>query len=302
LDESLCLQYNTSMNVPPVPPRRVAVMAYRGSDEGRPQAQAIVAFLQQAGLGGCVWGEFHDLALEARVTEGEFDLLVALGGDGTMLRAGMLCAPGGTPILGVNLGRFGFLAEMQRGDWHEGIASLVAGKYWIEERMLLDAHHRRGEKTLERGVVINDVVVCRGQFVRPIRVRAAVNGYNLTTYVADGVIAATPTGSTAYALAAGGPILPPELRNMLVIPVAPHLTMDRAIILSEGASIELTVFTDHEAVMSIDGRPPRPMLDGDTVLVAASELKVRFVRFQDHGYFYRNITAYMERNPSAGVH
>ena len=284
------------------PPRRVAIMAYLGSEEGRPQAQAIADFLRQAGLAECAWGEFHDPELEKRVSSGEFDLLVALGGDGTMLRAGMLCAPVGTPILGINLGRFGFLTEIQRGDWHAGIESILAGKFWLEERMLLEASHLRGEATLGSWHVINEVVVCRGSYVRPIRVRATVNDCELTTYVADGVIASTPTGSTAYALAAGGPILPPELRNMLIIPVAPHLTMDRAIILSEGAVIRLTTYSDHEAVMSIDGREPIPMLDGDVVSVGASKLTARFVRLQDRGYFYRNITAYMERNPSAGAH
>jgi NAD+ kinase len=114
------------------------------------------------------------------------------------------------------------------------------------------------------------------------------------------LIASTPTGSTAYALAAGGPIVPPELRNILIIPVAPHLSMDRAIILSEGATIAMTVHTTHEAVMSVDGRDPVLMVDGDSVQVTAHELTVHFVRFQDPGYFYRNITAYMEQNPLTG--
>lgn len=289
------------MQPPLSPPRRVAVMAYRGSQDAREQAHAILEYLRDTGLGECAWGEFHDRGLEERVERGEFDLLVALGGDGTVLRAGMLCAPVGTPILGINLGRFGFLAEIQRGEWRTGLEALMAGRYWLEERMLLEASHTRAGRVLEQAVVVNEVVVARGQFVRPIRVRAAVDGYYLTNYVADGVIVSSPTGSTAYALAAGGPILPPELHNMLIIPVAPHLTMDRAIVLSSGAEVDLTVYTDHEAVMSVDGRSPKPMLDGDQVHVGVSRLKARFVRLQDPGYFYRNITAYMERNPSAGT-
>jgi NAD+ kinase len=95
--------------------------------------------------------------------------------------------------------------------------------------------------------------------------------------------------------------MPPELHNILIIPVAPHLTMDRAIILSEGSCVTLTAYTDHEAVMSIDGHPPLPLLDGDEVHVEASNLTARFVRFQDPGYFYRNLTVYMEQNPSAGA-
>jgi NAD+ kinase len=148
--------------------------------------------------------------------------------------------------------------------------------------------------------VINEVVVCRGQFVRPIQIQADVDGYRLYNFVADGLIASTPTGSTAYALAAGGPIVPPELRNILIIPVAPHLSLDRAIILSEGSGITMTVHTVHEAVMSIDGHPPVPMLDGDAVQVTANDFNVKFIRFQDPGYFYRNITAYMEQSPLTG--
>ncbi len=283
------------------PPRRVAVLAYRGSADAPAVAQAIEDFLIQAGLSEIARGTFHDADLEARVLQGEFDALIALGGDGTVLRAGHLCAPAGVPILGINLGRFGFLAETQRGDWRESVAALVAGRFRIEERLALNAEHWRGEKLLERTFVVNDVVIARGQFVRPIRVRASVDGYTLTTYVADGVIAATPTGSTAYALAAGGPIMPPELRNILLIPVAAHLTVDRAVILSEGSSVELVAYTDHEAVLSVDGRPPIPLLDGDRVAVSASEQVVRFVRFQDPGYFYRNLTPYMEQNPSARI-
>ena len=289
------------MQLQDISPKRIAVMAYLGSEDASAVAVAIEDFLLQAGLSGIARGTFHDLALESRVRAGEFDVLVALGGDGTVLRAGHLCAEAGIPILGINLGRFGFLAETQRGDWREAIAALVAGHYRIEERLALNAEHHRSDTILNRSYVVNDVVIARGQFVRPIRIEARVDGYTLTTYVADGVIAATPTGSTAYALAAGGPIMPPELRNILLIPVAPHLTMDRAIILSEGTNVELTAYTDHEAVMSVDGRPPIPLLDGDCVVVSASDRVVRFVRFQDPGYFYRNITAYMEQNPSARV-
>lgn len=283
------------------PPRRAVVLVYRGLKEGFGQAEAIATYLRGAGMEECIWGEFHTPELEARIAKGEFDLLIALGGDGTMLRTGKLGAQAKTPVLGINMGRFGFLAELQSGKWRNAMRDLMAGRYWLEERMLLVARHTRGEVTLEESLVVNDVVVCRGNLVRPIRVRASVDGHELTTYVADGVIASTPTGSTAYALAAGGPLLPPELRNMLIIPIAPHLTMDRAIVLSEGARVELAVHSDHEAVVSADGRQPTPMENGDVVIVEASPLTMRFVHFQDRGYFYRKISAYMANNPSAGV-
>jgi NAD+ kinase len=206
----------------------------------------------------------------------------------------------GLPILGINIGHFGFLTEIQRDTWQEKLSQLLRGEYRLEERMLLHAEHWRADRMLGAWHVINEVVVCRGQFVRPIQIETKVDGQRLNTYVADGLIASTPTGSTAYALAAGGPILPPELRNILIIPVAPHLSMDRAIILSEGTGVTMTVHTNHEAVMSVDGHPPVPMLDGDTIRVASNDYTIHFVRFQDAGYFYRNITAYLEQNPLTG--
>ncbi len=283
------------------PPQRMVILAYPGTHGGTEQAEKIANFLLKAGVGEAAYGSFLDQPLVTRVEAGEFELMVAVGGDGTMLRAGHLCAPLGIPFVGVNLGRFGFLTEIQRGEWRDGLTRLVQGRYRIEERMLLSAEHIRAGKSLGRSLVINEVVIARGQFVRPIRINACVDGYNLTNYVSDGVIAATATGSTAYALATGGPIMPPELRNILIIPVAPHLTMDRAIILSEGAHVAFTAYTDHEAVMSVDGHTPIPLLDGDEVHVEASDVPVRFVRFEDPGYFYRTLSAFMEQNPSAGV-
>ncbi len=163
-----------------------------------------------------------------------------------MLRAGSIGAPINLPILGINMGHFGFLTEIQRDEWRQMLPRLLRGAYRLEERMLLHAEHIREDRVLSQWHVINEVVVCRGQFVRPIQVEARVDDTLLTTYVADGVIASTPTGSTAYALGAGGPILPPELRNILLIPVAPHLSMDRAIILAEGSSVTMTIHTSHE--------------------------------------------------------
>jgi NAD+ kinase len=119
--------------------------------------------------------------------------------------------------------------------------------------------------------------------------------------VADGLIAPTAPGSTAYALAAGGLSLPPELRSILIVPVAPHLSVDRAIVLAEGSSVTITVYTTHQAVISPDGQAPLPMEDGDRVEVAASPLTACFLRFQDPAYFYRNLTSHMNRNPSTSA-
>ena len=224
--------------------------------------------------------------------------LIVLGGDGTMLRASHICALAGVPLLGINLGMIGFLMELQRDEWREYLPRLLKGDYRIEQRMLLRAEHWRAEKNLGSWLAVNEAVVCRGQHVRPIRLKVAADGLHVASYVADGVIVSTPTGSTAYALAAGGPILPPEVRNVLLVPLAPHLSPDQALVLSEGSGVDVEVFTSHEAVLSIDGHAPVALLVGDLVRVTASETRLRFIRFLDPGYFYRNLNRYLEKNPS----
>jgi len=165
--------------------------------------------------------------------------------------------------------------------------------------MLSTAQYRNGEKLGEWDVV-NEAVVSRGSYVRPVHLVASVDGSLLTTYVADGLIASTPTGSTAYALAVGGPILPPELRTILLVPIAPHLSIDRAILLAEGTSVSIVVHTTHQAVLSIDGQAPIELADGDCVQVNSSQHTLKFIRYQDPGYFYRNLTPHMNQNPSTG--
>ncbi len=263
------------------------------------QAQQVCEFLQNLGVDVIIC-KTDNCDLPQKLAAGEVDLLIALGGDGTMLRAGHLTAPHGIPLLGINMGRFGFLMQLGREDWQEYLPRLVNGDFKIENRMMLKAEHWRGDRLMASFQVINEVVVCRGQVVRPIRIRAEVDGYTLASYVADGLIASTPTGSTAYAMAVGGPIMPPELRNILIVPVAPHLSMDRAVILPEGACVSFFPSSDHQAVMSIDGHAPVPLKNDDRVSIKASDDIVRFVVFQDPGYFYRNLSRYMEQNPSIG--
>jgi NAD+ kinase len=247
-------------------------------------------------------GMLDDEEIQESVINKSADLLIALGGDGTMLRAGHLCAPNKVPILGINLGKFGFLTEIDTNKWESAFAKLLRGDFWVEHRMMLRAEHFRDNDMLGSWIVLNEVVVCRGRIVRPIHLKAEVDGQHLTTYVADGLIAATPTGSTAYALAVGGPILPPDLRNILLVPVAPHLSIERAIVLAEGSTVTIKVHTEHQAVISIDGHPPIDLESGDSVTVKASNHTVQFVRIQDPGYFYRNLTPHMNQNPSLGTH
>ncbi|MBK8420967.1 NAD(+)/NADH kinase [Candidatus Villigracilis saccharophilus] len=275
-------------------PKRPIVTAYPKMPEAFAEAAAMSAFLKKNGL-NADHGSLYDEELRNRVKKGEYDMLIAVGGDGSVLRAGHLCAPSRVPILGVNLGRLGFLIQVERNEWQDYFEKLFNGEGWIENRMMLRAEHIRAGESLGKSNALNEVVVARGQNLRPVRLTASVDGRQLTSYVADGIIAATATGSTAYALAAGGPILPPELRNILLVPIAPHLSVDRAVVLSEGSSVSI-VPNSENSVVSVDGQLPTPLMEDDVVKVTAADVTAQFVRFGDPGYFYRNLTAHMNEN------
>ncbi len=278
----------------PDPPvfRRVAVLHHPKIEETRPVAQAIDDWLHERGLDswrGLTWNEE-----DVRPRMPETDLIVVLGGDGSMLRAARMAAGHNVPIVGVNMGRLGFLSEMGPENWRERLPCVLEGKFWIESRLMLRAETWRSGERVAQYFALNDVVVSRGSLARVVRLRTEIDGDQLTTYVADGLILSTPTGSTAYALAVGGPVLPPELRNILVIPIAPHLTLDRAIVLSEGSTVRVHVRTDHQAILTVDGQFEFEMQDGDYIEVCASEHVSRFVRLGSRTYFYHTLLDRLE--------
>jgi NAD+ kinase len=288
------------MSEPSVIPQRIVVATHPTMPGAVSPATAIADYLQGHGV-TAVHGLVDDASLRKSVKNGDFDLFIAVGGDGTVLRSAHLCAPVGVPILGVNLGRLGFLIQVGRDDWQRACDDLLKGQFWIENRMMIRAEHKRSDESLGNWHALNEVVVSRGASVHPVHLSVNVDGMLLTNYVADGLIASTPTGSTAYALAAGGPILPPELRNILLVPIAPHLSVDRAVVLSEGASVSITLRDRSEAVLSVDGQIPIGLADNDQVDVCLGDYLARFVRFGDPGYFYRNLTGHMNQNPAIGL-
>lgn len=279
--------------------RHIAIAPHPEINIAIQESKKIVSYLREQGQ-KVTFGLLDDEELHHQVISGDFDLLIALGGDGTMLRAGHICCEQEIPILGINMGSFGFLMEIRQDDWKEALDRLLQGDYWLENRMMLKAEQVRDRELLGKWDVVNEAVVSRGTVVRPVHMEVSVDDRFLATFVADGMIVSTPTGSTAYALAAGGPILPPELRNILLVPIAPHLSIDRGIVLAEGSSVAITVHTHHQAVLSVDGQLPIDLADGDCVNVRVSSRKLKFVRFQDPGYFYRNLTPHMNQNPSTG--
>jgi len=251
-------------------------------------AQEMARYLEKRGVSSWLCSAWDEDEVACHV--GDFDLLITLGGDGTILRAARIAAEHSIPILGLNLGRVGFLAEMERENWPDKLSLILEGKYWLEERMMLQAELRRqGNAAPWTGEALNEFVVGRGTLARIVRLTTYIDGEYLTTYAADGLIVATATGSTAYALAVGGPILPPELNNILLIPIAPHLCLDRAVVLSQGARVEVQVSTDHRAILTVDGQFDVELRDADRVVIMANPHTCRFIRTQDKVYFYRTL-------------
>jgi NAD+ kinase len=244
----------------------------------------MLEFLEGMGVSAWIGSAWDEAAVFQKIAE--LDMLVTLGGDGSMLRAARMASEQGVPILGVNLGRLGFLAEVEPAEWSDRLAQALAGDYWVEERMMVHAEWWRDGEKLGSYEALNDVVVSRGSLARIVRLSTYIDGGYLTTYVADGLIVSTATGSTAYALAAGGPIMPPELKNMLLIPLAPHLSLERAIVLPKGSMVRVRVHTDHNAILTVDGQYQVELNDGDRVQVVASPRIGRFIRLQDRAYFY----------------
>jgi NAD+ kinase len=255
--------------------------------ESRVMAAEMFEFIESQGAAVWVSSSWNEEDIQEYLQN--LDLLITLGGDGSLLRAARLTASRAIPILGINMGRLGFLAEVQPAEWPERIHQTLAGDCWVEERMMVRAEHIRDNNVVNACEALNEIVISRGHFARVVRLHTDIDGGFLTTYTADGLIIATATGSTAYALAAGGPILPPELENFLLVPLAPHLSLERAIVLSKGVTISVQISTDHTAVLTVDGQFEVELVDRDTLMIQASPWVARFVRLHEKNYFYRTL-------------
>ncbi|HLG74424.1 MAG TPA: NAD(+)/NADH kinase [Chloroflexota bacterium] len=218
---------------------------------------------------------------------GGSDLIITLGGDGTLLRAAHFAAEPSIPILGINLGKLGFLCDMGPAKVLEHLPFYIDGGAQVEERLMLQATHRRNGKTVNSGHALNDVVLGHASIASLVRVHASINGNLLTTFAADGVIVATPSGSTAYSFAAGGPILHPADQQLLLTPISPHKPRFGSFVSPAGAVITLELETAAPAVMSIDGDVELPVESGDVLEVRESPYKTRLLRRDSERYFFQ---------------
>ncbi|MBM7867950.1 NAD(+) kinase [Heliobacterium gestii] len=228
----------------------------------------------------------HSPSPELRDRLAQLDLIVVLGGDGTLINTARLVAPFGIPVVGVNLGRLGFLTEVEVSELFPALERIVAGDYRIEERMMLEARLVRNGVLQPPYYALNDVVVTKGDHPRMIRVEAAIGEEVVWTYSADGLIVSSPTGSTAYSLSAGGPIVSPELHALLLTPICPHALDAKPLVIPQSQTVRLSVISSHShAVVTVDGQPGQPMVCGDSVLIQKAAVACRLIRLGERTFF-----------------
>ncbi len=229
------------------------------------------------------------------------DLLITLGGDGTILRAVPFTAPLDIPLMGINLGRVGFLTECMPDTWQETLEKIMAGEGRVEKRIMLQVHLIRGGEVIHRDAGLNDIVVSRGGQARIVHLDVEIDDASMTCYVADGLIIATATGSTAYSYAVGGPVLPPWIENIILVPVAPHLSFDRPLVLDASSHIDVTVHTRMPAMLTVDGRLAGKLRENDRISIQRSPLLAHFLRLGNHSDFYRTLVARLTPHAAARV-
>ncbi|MCS6887473.1 NAD(+)/NADH kinase [Chloroflexus sp.] len=273
---------------------RVAVLYNPLSDASIQLSREVVDWLTARGINATrgVSQEFRD---QPQLVA-DCDLMIALGGDGTVLRAARLCFPHNIPVLPVALGHLSFMAEIGPDEIYSGCEQIMNGGGWFDERALVRAQHWRNGQKLGQHTALNEVVISRSDLSRIVNVHVTIDDSPLTTYHADGVIVATATGSTAYALAAGGPIVDPRSQALVLVPIAAHLTNIPSMVLHEDAVVTMQLRSRHHALLAVDGRENIDLIEGDEVVVRRSPQVCTFVRLRPSNQFYTQLVARLRRS------
>ncbi|MGI8956277.1 MAG: NAD(+)/NADH kinase [Chthoniobacterales bacterium] len=258
-------------------PKTIGLIAHTGKPGAAELVNQLHAEFERAGIKVCVETA---TAMLAGLPEGrtikqlgaEAQLLVVLGGDGTILNVVSSLGDRLKPIFGINIGSLGFLTCLNSSAYLEAVSSIVSGKFALSERVLLSVEVRKARKRVSQMVALNDAVLSRGEISRLIRLRTRVNGAALTEFNADGLVVATPTGSTAYSLSAGGPILEPQSGVFVITPICPHVLTNRSVIVGDSAVIEVEASEpDYPVYLTLDGRSPVPLDFGSIVTITRAK-------------------------------
>ena len=268
--------------------KKVGILYHPMIEAARALAEELQDFLTARGIS--VWLCSAWDGEQARAKVNNTDLILTIGGDGTILRAAQVVVPGQIPITGINLGRLGFMTELSAEEAKDMLPALLEGEGWLDERAMLEAELGTTESQPSGTFyALNDVVVARGAVARVVYVEVNIDGELLTTYKADGVIVATATGSTGYSLAAGGPILHPQAKEFLLLPISPHLSPAYPLVLPATAVVRLRLTTTHQAALSVDGHINLPLSSGAVITIKHSSNTGRFLRIHPGVVFYGSL-------------
>ena len=270
---------------------RASIVAKLGAPEGVKLASRLGNWLTERGLQVRYDADTaKQLGESRRFPRGELpddsDLAVVAGGDGTLLSVARSAAPLGIPILGVNFGSLGFLTELQPDELYSGLQRILDGDYEIEERQALQVRYLQKNKVHSEYAVLNDAVITKSALARMITLDMKIDDNQVATYTSDGLIVSTPTGSTAYNLSAGGPILDPRMSAFVIAPICPHTMTYRPLVVPGSVRLEVTLRqTDGEVYLTLDGQVGFPMETGDSLAVVQYPRPVRLVRVAGRGFF-----------------
>lgn len=269
----------------------IGIMPHTGKERALELTTRVIKLLELRNIKPWLSKETADLVnrpdlIKPLSTLVNVDVLLVFGGDGTLLSAARTVAEYGVPILGVNVGHLGFLTELETEDIEKALNQLLDKDYSIEERMFIEGKVIRDRKVVANYRALNDIVITRGTFARIIQLSTYVDSQHVVDYQADGIIVATPTGSTAYSLSAGGPIVEPLLNCLIITPICPHTLAARSVIVRSDSVVTVNVEANHKDVMlTIDGQIGFPLASNDRLEVVESDLKARFVRLHGRNFF-----------------
>ena len=276
-----------------LPLQPVGIVTKRGALEARPVLESLTGWLEARKVRYLLDREAGRIlrrrgGLDSQTLASRAALLVVVGGDGTLLSIARAAALAKTPILGVNLGGLGFLTEVTRDRMFTELERVLARRFTLDERLMLDLKIVRNGRTILQGSALNDVVVNKkSPIARAVDLNVEVDGRYVTSYKADGLIVATPTGSTAYSLSAGGPILDPQLAVLILNPICPHTLTHRPLVLRDTVTVDVSLMRNDDGVfLTLDGQFGHPMKASDKVRISRSRERVRLVLTSDRDYFH----------------
>jgi NAD+ kinase len=273
------------------PVRRIGLVLKRRDPHVREIADEIIPWLQSRGVEVFLDQETaQQFPLSSSVAREEelarhVDVVAVFGGDGTFLYAARLVGESGIPVMGINLGSLGFLTEVKIDEIHPAFERLLAGNYQLDERVLSDVGVFREERRLARYLALNDAVINKGALARIIELEVWVNSELVTITRADGLIISTPTGSTAYAISAGGPIVYPTLAAFVITPICPHTLSNRPVVVPDGATVGVTLRHGADVMLTVDGQVGMPLQQGDRVTFAKAGKNLRMIQAAGTTFF-----------------